>query len=299
MSGYISLHRKIFENPLWFKEPFTKAQAWVDLILLANYKDGELNIRGNKIKVKRGQVGWSELKLSERWRWSRGKVKRFFDELENGQQIIQQNGQQNGQQNIRLINLISIVNYDKYQNTEQQNGQQNGQKTDKKQYTNNKDNKNNKRNKDNNNIPEQVGGNDSKVISIGDSEKELFNQALKCFYDYYQNHYGTKYNFTAKDGSHLKQLLKKIESKCREGDKLTDNENILTAFQYFIGNITDKWILSNFTLPIINSKFNEIIINLKNGNDPKLKTRRTINGITGYYSDEDVELLQFYYQSAG
>jgi len=91
MSGWIKLHRKLQSNPIWLSEPFTRGQAWVDLILLANHSKGFLRARGVRVDVERGQIGMSHVKLSERWTWSRGKVKRFLNELEMDQQIVQQN----------------------------------------------------------------------------------------------------------------------------------------------------------------------------------------------------------------
>ncbi len=126
--GWVKLHRQIAENKLWLAEPFTKAQAWIDLILLANHKDGQILSRGIWVEVKRGQVGWSEVKLAERWKWSRGKLRRFLGELKTVQQIEQQNG--------NVTSLITITNYEQYQSTEQQNGHQTVQQTDSKRYTN-------------------------------------------------------------------------------------------------------------------------------------------------------------------
>jgi predicted transcriptional regulator len=75
---------------MWRERPFDRARALVDLILLANHHDGYIRIRGNKIEIKRGQVGYSMLALVERWGWSRGRVERFLNELEEEQQIAQQ-----------------------------------------------------------------------------------------------------------------------------------------------------------------------------------------------------------------
>lgn len=97
------------ENYLWQDEPFTRGQAWVDLLMLANHKDGYIRIRGNKIPVKRGQVGWSVARLAERWKWSRWKVQHFLDELQDEQQIQQQKN--------NVSSLITLVNYEKYQET--------------------------------------------------------------------------------------------------------------------------------------------------------------------------------------
>ena len=57
--GWVSLHRKISDNPLWLAEPFTRGQAWVDIFLQANHKDKWFIVRGNRVDVKRGQVGRS------------------------------------------------------------------------------------------------------------------------------------------------------------------------------------------------------------------------------------------------
>jgi hypothetical protein len=59
------------------------------------------------VEVLRGQVGYDSESLAERWGWSRGKVKRFSDGLENDMQIVQQKN--------NITTIISIVNYDSYQ----------------------------------------------------------------------------------------------------------------------------------------------------------------------------------------
>lgn len=94
----------------------------MDLLLLANFTDGTIRKRGIKVEVKRGQVGFSERELADRWGWSRGKVGRFLDELKNEQQIEPQNGPQKN----NVTSLITITNYDRYQTGEPQNGPANG-----------------------------------------------------------------------------------------------------------------------------------------------------------------------------
>lgn len=122
MDGWIKIHRKLANNQMWTSEPFTRSQAWVDLIILANYQDGYFMVRGNRVDVKRGQCGWSVLSLAIRWKWSRGKVERYLNDLQNEQQIVQQKS--------RLTTLITILKYSEYQGDEQQTGQQMIQQTD-------------------------------------------------------------------------------------------------------------------------------------------------------------------------
>lgn len=114
MQGWIKIHRKIQLSELWHKEPFTYGQAWIDLLMLANHKDDWLLIRGNKVPIKRGQIGWSKDRLAEKWKWSRGKVNRYLRLLETIQQIEQQKSV--------VISLITVKNYDQYQSSDTDNG---------------------------------------------------------------------------------------------------------------------------------------------------------------------------------
>ena len=79
--GYIKLHRELQDNPLWKSEPFSKGQAWVDMLLRANHQHNEFIIGNELIVVERGQFFTSELKLAEKWKWSRKKVRSYLDLL--------------------------------------------------------------------------------------------------------------------------------------------------------------------------------------------------------------------------
>lgn len=139
MKGWIKLHRQLASSDLWKSEPFTRGQAWVDLILLANHKKGFIRARGIRMDVERGQVGVSQDTLSKRWSWSRGKVKRFLNELEMDQQIVQQKN--------NVTSLLSITKYNEYQSNETTDEPTNGQQTVQQTDTN-KNDKNNKEEKE-------------------------------------------------------------------------------------------------------------------------------------------------------
>ena len=81
-NSYIKLYRSLMENPLWTGEPFTKGQAWVDLLMLARWKD-EKKLNGQTLH--RGEIGASQLWLANRWGWSRKKTARFLSVLEREQ----------------------------------------------------------------------------------------------------------------------------------------------------------------------------------------------------------------------
>ncbi len=105
--GYIKLWRKIEDDDMWFEEPFTPGQAWVDMLLLANHKEKTFSVRGNLVTIKRGQIGYSEATLGKRWKWSRGRVRRFLLRLNLIQQIEQHKSP--------VLTVISIIKYDLYQ----------------------------------------------------------------------------------------------------------------------------------------------------------------------------------------
>lgn len=107
MSGWVKLHRSIQEHWLWSDEPFSKGQAWVDLIMKANHKARKINIKGTIISLEIGQQARSERTLSNDWKWSRGKVRRFLKALENNEMIVHQT--------VPVTSIISICNYSTYQ----------------------------------------------------------------------------------------------------------------------------------------------------------------------------------------
>lgn len=134
--GYISLHRRIMENPFYFSEPFCRQMAWVDLLLIANHKKTTFNVRGNIIDVPRGSLAYSQDTLAQRWRWSRGKVNRFLSLLKTAQQI--------ELQKTYPITLIVIKNYIKYQDQKDKNGTTDGRQTSGRRTHSNNDNNDNK-----------------------------------------------------------------------------------------------------------------------------------------------------------
>lgn len=128
MTGWVKLHRGIEENDLWLLETFTKGQAWVDLFLNANHKDGIMNVRGNIVPIKRGQIGWSELTMAKRWTWSKNRVRRFLKLLETKQQIKQE-------KLYKITTIITILNYNEYQSDTTDDTTERQQK-DNRRYTN-------------------------------------------------------------------------------------------------------------------------------------------------------------------
>ncbi|NYB74843.1 hypothetical protein HZF24_11910 [Sedimentibacter hydroxybenzoicus DSM 7310] len=105
--GWISIHRQIWNNWTWKDKPFSKGQAWIDILLLVNHNPDKVYFRDSIYDVEPGQRITSELQLSERWGWSRNKTRRFLNDLEREQQI-----------DVKRDNrktVITVLNYTKYQ----------------------------------------------------------------------------------------------------------------------------------------------------------------------------------------
>lgn len=108
--GYFMIDRKIQNHWLWEDKPFTRGQAWVDLILLAEWKDNTGYSRGKTVERKRGEVHRSQVWLADRWGWSRTKLRQFLKALEK-EQMIDIKKTQNS-------TAIIIENYGTYQSFE-------------------------------------------------------------------------------------------------------------------------------------------------------------------------------------
>jgi len=105
--GGIFLLRKIRDNPIWQDKPFTKGQAWVDMLLQANHKDVKVLYKQQIYDVKRGQFIRTERDLAADWGWSRSKVTRVLDLFKKCSMIVTKPAPR--------ANLITILNYDELQ----------------------------------------------------------------------------------------------------------------------------------------------------------------------------------------
>ena len=212
-NGWIKLHRKIFDNPMYFSEPFTRMQAWIDLLLLANHSGQYFYIRGNRIDVKRGEVAHSMQSLAQRWKWSRGKVLRYISQLENSQMIVQQKSP--------VITKLSICNYNAYQSDgttdgttdSTTDGQQTVQQTD--------TNKNDKNDKNDNNEkseretrPSKLDSKNPNFIKFNDW---ILENAPYCSNPRNFPHQITEEEFTTLtkkyNGQQIADIIEKIENR--------------------------------------------------------------------------------------
>ena len=166
MEGWISLHRKILENPILNRSRvYSNFEAWIWLLLKANHKDNKFMLGSELIKVKKGSMITSQKKLCRQFRWGSTKLRNFLKVLQKDKMILLKTNTQ--------ATHISICNYESYQDSQISNKTQ----TKPKQHTHNT------RTKTNNNV-----NNDNNLNNIITNKEYLDKYGydmLKAFVDYW------------------------------------------------------------------------------------------------------------------
>lgn len=143
MQGWIRVDRKITEHWLWDDRPFSRGQAFIDLIMMANHKDNTFLHGTELLTIDRGSFVTSELKLMERWGWSKSKVRYFLNALELDSMLVKKTD--------RKKTTITIVNYSIYQDLQTtEEPKKDHKKTAKRPQKDTNNNDNNVNNENNN-----------------------------------------------------------------------------------------------------------------------------------------------------
>ncbi len=112
-SGYIKIYRSLINKPYFTEHQYVV--LWIYLLIRANFKDSEVFFNGKITTVSRGSFITSRKKLAESTGIQESKIERILFFLKTEQQIEQvKKGRSR---------LISILNYEKYQESEQINEQ--------------------------------------------------------------------------------------------------------------------------------------------------------------------------------
>lgn len=144
-TGYVSIHRELHDHWVWKDKPFSKGQAWIDLIMLANHTDSKFLLGNQLVEAKRGEIITSELKLMDRWGWSKTKVRAFLKLLESESMLIKNSDEKK--------TALTICNYCDWQDSktakEPQKDREETAKEPQKDTINNVNNSNNSNNENN------------------------------------------------------------------------------------------------------------------------------------------------------
>lgn len=135
MEGWIKLHRKMLENPAICKDAEYFA-VWCYLLLNATHKEIKAEFNGRTITLEPGQLITGRKSIARYLRINESKVQRTLKRFESEHQIEQQTTSQN--------RLVTVNNWNYYQETEQGTEQRlNNERTTTEQRANtNKNEKN-------------------------------------------------------------------------------------------------------------------------------------------------------------
>ena len=90
-------------------------------------------------------------------------------------------------------------------------------------------------------------------------KESLLTRARAMFEGKYEELCGSPYYWTGKDSSAMKELLKKLTHSRIQKQLTAEDDEVLKSLSMFLASIRDEWLLKNFSVSVINSKYNEII----------------------------------------
>lgn len=105
--GWIKAYRSLREHWLWQDKPFSKGQAFIDLLFLANHTAKKVPSGDEIITIPRGEFATSIRTLCDNWGWSNTKVKRFLNVLQTDRMIVVKSDSKK--------TVVKVLNYNKYQ----------------------------------------------------------------------------------------------------------------------------------------------------------------------------------------
>ena len=92
MKGLFLVDRGVFSHPMFNDAPFTEREAWLWLVSEAAWRDRRVRTKRGMISIKRGQLTASVRFMADIWKWSKSRVGRFLQMLEQEMMIGTENG---------------------------------------------------------------------------------------------------------------------------------------------------------------------------------------------------------------
>jgi hypothetical protein len=284
---WIKINRNFMEWK-WYDDLNTKI-LFLHLLLKANTKDNDWNGK----KINRGQLVTSLSILSEETGLSVKQVRLSLNKLESTGETTSKRAS-----NFRIITICNYDSYEEEENEEGKpkgkpqeiEGKPKGKPKGKpynfassfitSDYNDDNSNEGKPKGKQNDKPDNQNGKEEKKKENLSPTPpiKEINKRrntpngglptttssalnggARKVFESFFNKTYGSAYYWSAKDAGHMTKLLKKIQFARNSRGLPIDDDSTLKALGLFLESIKDDWILQNFSVSVINSKYNEIV----------------------------------------
>lgn len=85
--NWIKVNRNLLDQPFWNEKPFSKGQAWIDILLTVHWKNGYDWVGGRKRFAHPGEKWITVRSLAERWGWNKSAVERFLAKLKETDRV--------------------------------------------------------------------------------------------------------------------------------------------------------------------------------------------------------------------
>lgn len=283
----MNLHKQLLDWE-WFKNS-NMVHVWIYFLLKANYQDD----KWNGFVIPRGSLVTSLDKISRDTDIPIQKVRTCIKRLKS-----------TGEITIKSTNKFSIVTvckYDYYNLHENKTNKQTNRQTNKQLTTDKKNNNINNKllsskedaSCENRTCDKNVTIEDKKNIDVKsnntdintEEHKSLNARARDVFIEYYNSINENEYYWKAKDAGSMSSILNAIKNGRKRKGLDNSDDNVLNALRFLLESISDQWILSNLSVSIIFSKYNEIVASIPD--NVRQDIRDSFNDIKRIY-DKDV-----------
>lgn len=121
--GWIKLYNQTLDSDFWADpDPFSLRDAFIHVLIAANWRDGVTRRNGHRVVIHRGQWLTSIRKLMDTFRWSKNRVYRWLKVMKDYGMI--------ESENLGFGTLLTVVNYDRFQISQDTDGHRDGHETE-------------------------------------------------------------------------------------------------------------------------------------------------------------------------
>ena len=248
----------------WVWQDADRLKWWLYLLLNAQWEDTRVVCGNQLVEVKRGQLLQSVRNLAKIWGVCKNKAFNFIELLQNdGMITVHQEGHN--------ITIITICNYESYQDSRDTNWDTNEDtKGTRKGHLQENKEKNQKKKENNKEVKEE----ERKCVKeiLRGSADSLLKTAMEVWNEFYYLKKGIVYSWPIKDRKYMKEMLEKIKGQYK--NEPNDDETI-SSLKIFLKNINDPWTNERLTVAIVNMKFDELLQQMVN----KVKKHKKTDGV--------------------
>lgn len=105
--GFFTVDRRIWDHPLFRRQPFSDREAFIWLVSSAAYRPRRVWVGTRQVDLDRGQLAHSSRHLATLWQWPEANVRRFLKRLKRDASIDMDTDAGSTR--------ITVCNYNKYQ----------------------------------------------------------------------------------------------------------------------------------------------------------------------------------------